>query len=473
MQNYLISSYSIFIKLENSDGQYMLLHGYTGALDIVHEDIATFLQSNRNQLDPSNFPFDTKIWETLINRGYITQKSKTEEREHVIKLANLLHKRNKLLHNYFTFIITYDCNFRCPYCYEAHLSNHGLNWTKKKFTKEMVDKAYKAIDTIENRDGYHSKTILLYGGEPLLKENIEIIEYIVQQGVSKGFVFNVITNGYDLEFYQDLIGKGKISFLQITLDGVEETHDKRRRHYKGEKTFDRIFNNILLALSRDAKVAVRVNTDESNIDDIARLKAMFDIKGVLENPNLVIQSALLVDYLHGDNVTETKKQFDQENDLHYMPYIEFVSKHKSENFDVQFDDRGTSRLLYTAIKNKSVMPLKSTYCAAQHGSYALDPYGYIYGCLESIGFPKSSIGKYNGTQVEWNALKEKWHSRNSGNLEKCSQCKYTFLCKGGCLNQILKNGGDFTDSRCDGFGPVLNTVANLIYDRLFLNHEIA
>lgn len=61
-----------------------------------------------------------------------------------------------------------------------------------------------------------------------------------------------------------------------------------------------------------------------------------------------------------------------------MPYIEFVSKHKSENFDVQFDDRGTSRLLYTAIKNKSVMPLKSTYCAAQHGSYALDPYGYIY-----------------------------------------------------------------------------------------------
>lgn len=103
MQNYLISSYSIFIKLENSDGQYMLLHGYTGALDIVHEDIATFLQSNRNQLDPSNFPFDTKIWETLINRGYITQKSKTEEREHVIKLANLLHKRNKLLHNYFKF----------------------------------------------------------------------------------------------------------------------------------------------------------------------------------------------------------------------------------------------------------------------------------------------------------------------------------------------------------------------------------
>ena len=165
----------------------MALHGYTGALDILHKDIVDYLRMNKQNITESDSPFGTITWKNLLTRGYITQKTKRQEQEHVIKLANLLHKRNKLLHKYFTFIITYDCNFRCPYCYEANLSNHGLNWSKKKFTKEMVDKAYRAIDIIENRRDYRSNTILLYGGEPLLAENREIIEYIIQTGTKKRF----------------------------------------------------------------------------------------------------------------------------------------------------------------------------------------------------------------------------------------------------------------------------------------------
>lgn len=82
----------------------------------------------------------------------------------------------------------------------------------------MVDKAYLAIDSIERKEEYRSNTILLYGGESLLKENREIIEYIVNEGAKKGFVFNAITNGFDLESYIDLLSMDKIRFLQITLD---------------------------------------------------------------------------------------------------------------------------------------------------------------------------------------------------------------------------------------------------------------
>lgn len=38
---YRTSSYLIDVKLEHSD-QYMLIHGYTGAIDLVNEKILSF-----------------------------------------------------------------------------------------------------------------------------------------------------------------------------------------------------------------------------------------------------------------------------------------------------------------------------------------------------------------------------------------------------------------------------------------------
>ena len=40
METLRTSSYIIPVKLESEEGKYMLIHGYTGAVDIVTEDIA-------------------------------------------------------------------------------------------------------------------------------------------------------------------------------------------------------------------------------------------------------------------------------------------------------------------------------------------------------------------------------------------------------------------------------------------------
>lgn len=39
-----VSSYVISIKLEESNGKYLLIQGYTGAIDIVKESIALKLE---------------------------------------------------------------------------------------------------------------------------------------------------------------------------------------------------------------------------------------------------------------------------------------------------------------------------------------------------------------------------------------------------------------------------------------------
>ena len=98
-------------------------------------------------------------------------------------------------------------------------------------TKEMVDKAYQAMEKIEPQQQLHCKDIALYGGEPLLKENRDIVEYIVRKGCEKGYKFHALTNGYDLDAFVDLLSPELIYKLQITIDGTRDFHNQKRIHY--------------------------------------------------------------------------------------------------------------------------------------------------------------------------------------------------------------------------------------------------
>lgn len=46
METLRTSSYMIPVKLESEKGKYMLIHGYTGAMDIVSESIVLYLKNN-------------------------------------------------------------------------------------------------------------------------------------------------------------------------------------------------------------------------------------------------------------------------------------------------------------------------------------------------------------------------------------------------------------------------------------------
>jgi uncharacterized protein len=135
LENYRLSSHTISVKLDNADGKYMLVHGYTGAMDIVNEKVVGFLNSIKTLQNG-----DGQLAESTINslkiRGYLTTKTREDEVEYVRKLANLLHKKEKVLHKNFLFLVAYDCNFRCSYCYESKVLKNSRQWSKKVFTKE-------------------------------------------------------------------------------------------------------------------------------------------------------------------------------------------------------------------------------------------------------------------------------------------------------------------------------------------------
>ena len=304
------SSYMIPVKLEKEEGKYMLIHGYTGAIDIVSAELLHSIQANRkSQLTQS-------MIEQLLERGYLTTKTQEEEYEYVARIAKALHRKCDILYSTFTWVVTYNCNFRCPYCFEGRDKKDG----KKQlvFTKEQVDIAYNAIERIQPSNKLRNNVITLYGGEPLLAKNREVVEYIVNEGKKRGYTFVAVTNGYEVDYFLDLLREDSIYKLQITVDGPKTMHNQRRIHYKDHNTFDKIVSNIKLALDRGIKVVVRMNSDNRNVDLFNELRSFFVEQGFYNYPRFELYNAILK---NSDAVTS-----EEQKNLSFLSAESFTDK---------------------------------------------------------------------------------------------------------------------------------------------------
>lgn len=450
MNQLKLSYYTIPVKLECEQDRYLLTHGYTGAIDIVDGNVWRQMEdfSSESTLPEQSVQF-------LEKRGYLTNRSREEEFQYVARFAHMLHEAQTKLHKTFGFIVSYDCNFRCPYCFENAISNHGKQWSKSVFTKEMVDKAYAAMEKIEPRKELHYKNIFLYGGEPLLRENKKIVEYIVLKGHQLGYKFKVISNGYDIDYFEEILSPDYFTFVQITLDGNKENHNCRRFHYQEGDTFDKIISNIGVLLRKGIDVSVRVNTDKNNFLDLDLLNELFERIGFASNPHFKIYSSIIRKY---------KENEDTDGCIDYMSIDTFNKQHQETyNDEIIHQDFAIYRRYLSYLKNKSRCHLYSAGCASQYGCYLFDPYGDIFTCLETVGIKEQIIGHYLKEDLEWTEMRKHWFNRNVGNAPNCKICKFALLCGGGCLARAVHTKDGFLSSHCFKFRTVYPLSVNRAY----------
>ena len=160
---------------------------------------------------------------------------------------------------------TTKCNFSCPHCLRGRQKPKDLDI---KLLKKVLDEA--------NVLGF--KTISITGGEPCLHSKFnEMIDLIVE----KKFKFSMVTNGYYIKPYEEIIEKYKnnILFITFSIDGATaKTHNLQRCN----NSFNKIISNIKKIRG---KVYTRISTcltkhNINELEDIVRLAEKLNLNEI-------------------------------------------------------------------------------------------------------------------------------------------------------------------------------------------------
>lgn len=308
---------------------------------------------------------------------------------------------------------TMDCQFRCFYCYEKHPHKYMNTEVKNAILNLVEQHAAKG----------HNISIVWYGGEPLLDfstiRDMTLQFKTICKAHSVHYKASMISNGY--LFNDEMISQLNdlcIESVQITVDGMREIHEKRRPMIDGNKSFERIIENIIkIHDNTDTRVHLRINVDKSNIDsayDLLNYIAKLGLNDI--DANLGMMKAFGCDHVCDPNSTLifSMKEFSAE-------YLCFRDHAKELGFNVAI--------------SKMVPDYKINSCTMDApNSYVIDAEGYVYKCISLVGQQERSIGN---VLTRFNDNAHLLYSPFSNTM--CRKCKYFPVCKGGCLLNNSEN----------------------------------
>lgn len=472
------SSYIIRANLDTPDGEVLLIHGYSGAYDKVSRRVAAYLQSREAAApaplhgtwgveQPIDVPAEKpseEIIKALTKRGYLTTMTIEEEQALFSRVAVKLHARSMRLAPEFVVMPTYSCNLRCPYCFQDHMrTDPTYRRLLATMSTEVVDRMVMAMEKLEALHGVAedgSRTVVLFGGEPLLAEHRPVVEYILRRaGERRRTRFSAVSNGTELDAYADLLGKDGISLLQITVDGVAAIHDRLRVYPGGAGSFERIAENITLALHRGARLKLRVNVSRANIDGLPALASEITDRGWASEAGF------------SAGVTPVYRESGGPDTIHSWELVKLLDEMKKQSPEVSIfhhpNDSMKSKALSVVQRRRDPLPdFTASACTAHSTMYVFDPFADIYACWERTGDPDIRIGRVaeSGEVLMRKSAFESWRSRSVVSNPVCRQCRYALYCGGGCAAHAEAQNGSIHSNHCDSYAQRFRASAIAAYN---------
>ena len=452
------STYEIILPIVGRDekeiqGKKLLVNGLYGAMDVVDDETAAALEKD----EPDDLPADVR--ESLASRGHITRRSVEGELKDV-ELLGRIHARTEARVTVGPVILpTYNCNCRCPYCFESHRLSRGEEWLKAGMKPEMVDAVFSALKK-QREKGRIIEGCTLYGGEPFLKENKETVRNICEHAKAMGLKLNAVTNGYDLDHYIDLLKEYEFKKLQITVDGVGSTNDRRRLHRDGVPTYEKIMANIILALESGISISLRVNVNAGNIKGIRELIGDIERRGLNNHEKFSYYfKAVSEDLSSPDHVTEEMVM--EELLRTGMPVMEAFEKQSM--YSMQYS------IIKELVKKESLPGYSTAYCGSEKGMAVIAPDGKVYPCWDFVGMDEYAVGHTDiGTgSFVYYFNRSKWKLRTSDKMEPCRTCPYIFVCRGGCASEAKKEHGSCFRENCSEKKEIFGFVASRVAGRKY------
>lgn len=295
---------SQFNFLREIDDSYVLFNTLTRQVVALTSAEYEFYKSDRFIYDNDNIMMSEFIKKNLLVKKDLDENKLYKEILQIVRQTSTF--SNKKIIQYKIFTTTY-CNARCFYCFEEGMGyNHMTLETAENIVRYILKTHYD--DEI---------TLYWFGGEPLC--NVSVIDYICKKLKEENIRYNskIISNGYlfDAELIKKAVEEWNLIFAQITLDGMEKEHNKRKSYINPKVSpFKKTIDNIRLLLENDIFVSVRLNFDENNVSDINTLidTVLIDFK---EYKKFKAYPAILSnDWLNhkGDRVDDTEQELHSE-----------------------------------------------------------------------------------------------------------------------------------------------------------------
>lgn len=138
-----------------------------------------------------------------------------------------------------TLLPTEQCNYRCGYCNQPFVKRTMSLETQQS----LIQYIRRAIHN------YNRLDVSWFGGEPLLAA--DIIESMSERFMQithtyrVPFTANITTNGYLLtENMMRRMLHCNVTSFQVTIDGLEDTHNRQKPLAGGGKTYRTVLNNL-------------------------------------------------------------------------------------------------------------------------------------------------------------------------------------------------------------------------------------
>jgi len=213
------------------------------------------------------------------------------------------------------------CTHKCLYCGLGKTGEFADNLKNEELSLEKIK---SVLDELKEIGVFY---VAFTGGEPLLlKDIIEAIRYAKQ----KGFMASITTNATQLneEVAKGLISTG-IDTIGISLDYIDETHDKIR-HFPGAfKAVDKAIDNLLKHMGK-AKSSIGISTVVSKYN-YNRLRDIFEyakkkgISGVALQPFVKAQ-------IENDHINKEFALNEQEISV-FDKEVKYLQKHYGKLFN--------------------------------------------------------------------------------------------------------------------------------------------
>ena len=369
-----------------------------------------------------------------ISGGFVSLELVNEIKElqnegYFLEEANLQFEDRRICKS-LCLMITRDCNFRCPYCFEKG---------KSSLSKQKMDKktAKKALEFLVETSG--SRKYLecdFFGGEPLLYW--DIVQYVIEESAKlaeqtgKKFRFSLTTNASLLTPPMvQYLWDHNISLI-LSQDGLPQNHNRFRIKEGGAGTYNEVMEAIQLVTDNwDEGYYVRGTYTKENLqfsDDVKHLYSK-GIKKISFEP--VVSDNPKIGFTEND-ISFLRVEYQKFTEW----YLDTLSKDPSFSFyHFEVD------LKQGACKEKLM-----TSCGAGVEYASVSPEGDLYPCHQFDGVKEYKLGSI------WDGFTNKAIQdtfRNATNLlskEECRTCWARYICGGGCSANNLRMNNQLTSS---------------------------